>query len=825
MATKKEIKECIALIEHMDVQINYRDEEFLNAAGLAKTTVKNNTRKGQSKVQYSFDEILANIPNEVRVVLEEDYRRKKNAYALLGNDRLVGNKKKGIKAAVPDAKEQIAKAFIPFIDEVQKELDWLITMEDATKAGLYLESDAVIDKKDGKTRKRLNRGLHLVYISMKSREELYEAKVGKDFEKKTAIEDVWENDERVPAKEEYSFSTLPALLDVIAKVTTEYCRKMDAENEKDRTERVQGKAKRGQIAPLFIRQSCAWVCFALLYFGETLSKYFKLQPLSKMSGVCSQIMHDLHMRTKYTYGYEYFVKEKKLFEYNKWSILPELILREGGFTAPISPINYAGHKDGFLGFMLQSLVNQRKFDVYLEPFGGGGTGIVQFEKKEKVCYFLSDANYSNMCYYRMLKANDADFDFCISEIEKVQSKVDALYSKIDALHMKDPKVRSHFKNMSDKGFEQYYVKGQGFDSSRLTDEDVVSFFCNKVEKEDERFPVIKEEAKVALEVHYALKDLYRPYFDLYTFTDNHLLEKEKLSASKTDWKNYAVAFVVLHTSKISGRVTVNQSIRFQPALRNLNVRRQFTFMREAFAKVEPEPDAEYGADAMRLLESAVYNKEQVLTYLDSPYLNTSGYGSRGFEIGDIENLMHACMNFKGDLIYSCRVNMKNKRAFRSKKARKNFSDYFDWWLQAKEIFNRQGKPCKVLFLCESVDYSKWNPSMELYMYMLREGIARPEDQYLAYCMENGENLEVMITNFDFQVPDFKEFQRTMPSAKLKAMQSAGKNLKGTTLMLHKTFTVEKDLVKDHSVGTFYSDKTFVKADIEDVAKLVKFIYR
>lgn len=163
---------------------------------------------------------------------------------------------------------------------------------------------------------------------------------------------------------------------------------MDAKDGIDRTEDLVGEGRRGQITPLFIRQTCAWVCYTLLYFGNIISKYFRQKPLTTQSGVCSQIMHDLHLRIKHDYGYEYFAKEKKLLEYNKWSMLPEVILRKGNFMPPVSPVLYAGHKDGYLGFMLQKLVEQRNFKQYLEPFGGSGITITQFKKKKKVSYFL-----------------------------------------------------------------------------------------------------------------------------------------------------------------------------------------------------------------------------------------------------------------------------------------------------------------------------------------------------------------------------------------------------------------------------------------------------
>lgn len=771
MATSKEIQECIEFIEKMEVLVNYKNNKFLGK--------------------------------------EKEYKESKTKLASRANEEML--------RINPKAKKQIAEAFIPFIDEVRGELYLLIKTHDKKTADMYLKSDKVFATKDGKKINKFNRGVHLVYQDLASRGAVFADNYDDFGDLLTSGETILY--ERVPLPEEYSFNTLPNLLNKIAKVTTEYCKQMDKEKDIDRTEDLVGEGKRGQVAPLFIRQICAWVCYTLLCFGDTISKCFKQEPLTTQSGVCSQIMHDLHLRTKHDYEYEYFAKEKKLLEYNKWSIMPEVILRKGNFFAPVAPFMYAGHKDGYLGFMLQKLVEQRNFKQYLEPFGGSGIAITQFKKKQGVSYFLSDANYMNMCYYKLLKASDKDFDYCLIKIEDIQKQVDMLYARIDKLDIKYPYYKSNFQNIKKKGFDKYYIQGQPFDSSQLTDDDIVEFFGGKIEKGDNRFLTFRNEATVALEVFYALKDLYRPYYNLYTFCGKNILDNSTLSKNTTDWKDFAVAFVVLNASLVNGQVSIDQSVVSPPTLRNMEIRRRLNFIRENFSKVTLEPSAIYGADAMRLLGSSTYNQENVLTYLDSPYLNTAGYAS-GFGIKDIKKLVNACISFRGDLIYSCRINLP-KSASKSKKSKEEFVSYFKMWLDVKKSYEGQGKVCKALFLCndEKINYPKWGISEELYMRMFNEGVARSRDLYLAYYIATYNDFEIMITNFDFEVPDFIEFARYIEARQEKYEEATGDN----GLFKISTFKVAKPSKKSKSSIT-PAKKEFVKVDIEEIVKLITCIY-
>lgn len=810
------IKEAIDLIECMNIQVNYRDKVFLDAARIPKQP----HGKGNPKKTYSFESIIAKISAEKLVESENKYVRKKTKNALKADEDMLRH--------IPDAKEQIAEAFIPFLEEVVDELNSLIKTNNATVADMYLKMGKVdaIDRRSDNNKKKYNRGVCLVYKDIKSRQAVYEDRYDDLGELVKSLEAIYA--ERVPDKEEYSFDNLPNLLDVIARITTEYCKKMDAVAGIDRGYSVLGDCKEGQITPLYIRKVCAWVCYILLYFGDSISKYFKNKPLTSSSGVCSMIMHDLCVRTYNTYNYMYFAKEKKLLEWNKWSIMPENILRNANFTAPAAPINYAGHKDGYLGFMLQELVDKRSFKRYLEPFGGSGVGITQVKKKSGVSYFLSDGSYMNMCYYKMLKASDKDFNYFKTKLKKVQDDLNRLHGRIDNIGIKDSYIECYFKKLGKKGFNKYYTKGKGFDSSKMTDTDVENFYNGDIERTDYVFPQRKKEAIVALEVLYDLKDLYNPFMDLYDFCAKYFLSnniKTEIEKLKIDWKDFAVAFAVIYLSAVNGQPSRDQSILSPPVLRNIDIDHRFEYIRNAFKSVELVSDAEYGMDAIKLLqgntdeedntdEKENYNQDDVLVYLDSPYLCTTGYSNGAFTIQHMTTLVNACISFKGDLIYSCRVNLPKSST--SAKDRRDFRQYFNMFLNASKV---HGKNWKVLFLCEDVDYSKFTPSKNLLTYMFREYLAKPEHNYLAYKIQNHENLEVMITNFDFNVPDFQEFKLNASSFVTESVQKKGGRVTGTD-----TFKVLLD-EKSTEYGELFVDRRFVKVDIEDVVKLINYIYQ
>lgn len=97
MATSKEIQECIEFIEKMEVLVNYRDERFLKEAKLNKIKKQNYKKSGRPKVQYPFNKIIARIPEEKRIELENTYKKGKTKAALDADIKML--------SIIPNAKE------------------------------------------------------------------------------------------------------------------------------------------------------------------------------------------------------------------------------------------------------------------------------------------------------------------------------------------------------------------------------------------------------------------------------------------------------------------------------------------------------------------------------------------------------------------------------------------------------------------------------------------------------------------------------------------------------------------------------------------------
>lgn len=755
MATLQEMQECIEFIEKMEVLVNYRDESFFKEAKLHKVKKQNYEKSGEPKVQYPFNKIIAKIPEEKRIELENIYKKGKTKAALDADIKMLN--------IIPNAKEQIAEAFIPFIDEMQKMLELFISNADNALIKDYVfgnEEKAKNNKKTkriygvlekGSSKSGNRKGMHIVYNDLDKVDVVKGTRYYSDGTESTK-EDIAQ--ESVPEDNIYQFETLPNLLNIIAKVTTEYCKQMDNSQGIKRSVDVVGERKRGQTTPLFIRKTCAWVCYTLLYFGDTLSKHFKQKPLTTQSGVCSQVMHDLHLRTMYEFEYEYFTGEKKLLEYNKWSMMPEVILRKGNFIAPVSPVSYAGHKSGYLGFMLQSLVNQRTFDTYIEPFGGSGIGIVQFPKKDGIKYYISDGNYANICFYKVLMSN-TDFNKFLKKLKEEQEEIKKIYSDFDKYNFSDGYVGRELKNLyrdgyvpteEDKEFFENWTYKAKKKTYKIFD---IDWYINNGFSDSEDTRELFNDVYIMLTYLIKVRRFYIKHFDLYEDVSNMPIGSSELKKFDDKIIDIAVAFVILHTSSMNNvQISVDQSLirNNRPDFLKLNVDKDLNALQKEFCNIEiPIPEAEYGVSAMDLLKSPKYNKVSTFVYLDSPYICTMEY-AKTFDKTMMEDLIDSCKKFKGDFVFSCRINLpedtmktlQGKKGGQSKKVSSENKIKFIWFMQ-----QWMGTDYDVLFKVpqEIVTDKGIN---DIYKYLI-ECITKPSD------------LELMICNFKFIEPDYSKF--------------------------------------------------------------------
>ena len=156
---------------------------------------------------------------------------------------------------------------------------------------------------------------------------------------------------------------------------------------------------------MYIRRVCAIICYAILRFGNYVSIKTNQVQLPSHAGVCKQIMHALHERCL-ELGYEYFKNEDKLFQYDKWSISPEAMLRQRSYVPPKMPFAYAGMKEGYLGYLISELQKQVPYKKFIDVFGGSGAASVQFKHREDAEYYINDFNYCIVSYYSVMQTDD-----------------------------------------------------------------------------------------------------------------------------------------------------------------------------------------------------------------------------------------------------------------------------------------------------------------------------------------------------------------------------------------------------------------------------------
>ena len=124
---------------------------------------------------------------------------------------------------------------------------------------------------------------------------------------------------------------------------------------------------------------------------------------------------------------------------------------------------------------------------------------------------------------------------------------------------------------------------------------------------------------------------------------------------------------------------------------SLNIDEEFNALYKEYKGINiPLPEAEYGASALDLLKNPKYNKAGTFAYLDSPYICTMGY-AKGFDKKMMEDLIDSCKAFKGDFVFSCRINLPSGtlKTLRGKKGesknvstdnKKKFIWFMEQWL-------------------------------------------------------------------------------------------------------------------------------------------------
>lgn len=564
----------------------------------------------------------------------------------------------------------------------------------------------------------------------------------------------------------YQYATLDNLLDKVAKAAICYCN--NATNYSILSNLPDKKGKTDKDTPMYIRRVCAIICYVILRFGNYVSIKNNKTQLPSHSGVCSQIMTDLHNRC-INLGYPYFTKEDKLFQYDKWSISPETMLRTRSYVPPKMPMAYAGMKEGYLGFLISELQKQVAYKRFLDAFGGSGASSVQFKHNDDAEYYINDFNYCIVSYYRVMQTDDqAVYNEFIDKIYLLNSLyIDAFNT---AILYRDKLIEggmnyTNARKMAAIEFYQFSDPIYDFFDS-ITDYQLAQNYLNT-----------------------PLNACTNLVNGIKSFTGNDIIQfmrPYKISNIRSyGSKNFsyidaAVLFAYYAAHPISGSIK-------KKIFSNKVIYKGNNYTRDDFVKFYASLKDEFnstvvnlnGDSAMRLLADPKFNQSDTLAYLDSPYIGTAGYTVNktvknslrpkditNENIGaafhstefDMDALIQSCSNFEGKYIFSCRMNMVykdvNERLKKDKISTRSgvrfiLNNYIWFWKQWQKTDDYVLFMYDKDFVADKVVESRVNGVQ--WSFEEDENIIK----YLYYHAFKGIDLEVMIVNFDFTTPDFE----------------------------------------------------------------------
>lgn len=565
----------------------------------------------------------------------------------------------------------------------------------------------------------------------------------------------------------YQFNSLDVLLDTVAKASVCYCMGSTDYSALCNID----KTSKSKTTPLFIRQVCAIICYTLLDFGNYVSIKKQGKQIEATTGVTTQIMNDLHNRCV-SLGHPYFTSETKVFQYDKWSISPEEMLRRRSYIPPKAPISYAGMKQGWLGYMIAELQKQVPYKKFLDAFGGSGMSNVQFKHREDAEYYVNDFHFANVAYYRVLKAPNEEYNQFLDCLMIIQNCVKIAVEKDTS------------GNWTRQQFNEYIKRLYNIYTS-------VSDVCVNT--------------KSLYYVDY--NGVCSEFLSIISSLDNTYTE-----CSMKPYIIIAAVFTAFANMTINGGMDfyiINSTASFLNKSRTV-FEKLFDNLREEYKTTEIVNC--YGANAIDLLKDSRYNNDTTLAYLDSPYIGTMEYDAsknssdtkypKGTIIPaedtgndfisndfDMMGLMDRCENYKGKFIFSCRLNMPSPEpqgivtgtfkscGYTQNQVRQHYNNYiwfFERWKNMKNI-----KDCYAFCMVDTDWYLLQQKSLLYYQNKNIPQHYRPVNEefkskfieadwgmvlssdtkekvynYLRAVILCGENFEIMITNYNCEAPVF-----------------------------------------------------------------------
>ena len=474
------------------------------------------------------------------------------------------------------------------------------------------------------------------------------------------------------------------LFNLLDKVTEAYVKYMK-----------QAKRQYNTPAPFFIRGIIGLTAWLMIDTVRTVTILACGEPKLSFDSQ-SFIINYMKDRSNSEYNYKIFSSGKKMLTY-KWRIKPTSMYNDSTYYAPEVPFDYAGHKDGFLGYAVKEILSTLDYDTYADVFGGSGRALLQYPFNKNITYHINDLNKYNVALWYCLQDKYLYKEMLAKLSEKQKDFIELQFKIEDYINYTDKdelKGKGSRKNLNDLGDQML----QAFNA----------------------------------QLHFAYDDLYSNY----------------INGVVTNPVDMAVDFVLLHQFIIHGRPVEELSSGIN-LLRNLkDVMCSWVFDRDfkGMRNVYQHENVEIHNVTDLTLINSLPNNDKVVLQLDPPYISTAQYAKNEYSLQDMKAMMDSIkkQNSERRFIFHCQTKY-NKTASNTIAKRQVFKDFIAYW----GTFNED------IFVTFKVELNKNGLSasdsdiacMNTYITSLFDG----QDNEDGSKTKSVDNPEIIITNFPVNI--------------------------------------------------------------------------
>lgn len=400
--------------------------------------------------------------------------------------------------------------------------------------------------------------------------------------------------------------------------------------------------------PRFIQGLIGATCWLMLDVATSISISVDGVPRERFN-TQAFVMKYIHLLSLKR-NHEIFKKEGRILQ-DKWGMSIQSMYSKTNIYAPTVPYNYAGHKDGVLGFIVRKMINgleykdECKYNRYYDVFGGSGRALLQIPLEESKEYYINDLNPCNCILWLCLKDDNLYKEF-ITKLNAVQKEF------LD----KHADIR---KYMEENELHKTILKKK----------------LNTVED------------KKILAYHEWLHDQYNFYYGVYKKYSGENIK----TIAETDYIDIAVAFVVVHNFLINGRPAdnltggINLFKIVEAGILKWNFDRDFKGMRSVYqhknVKIQNDKD-------INIIKN-VPNTSDIILQIDTPYIATKGYDAGDYSLDMLEDFMDNLFSSNNErrFIFHCQAVYRSSA---TPSERKTFIEFLQY-------MKDKGKDCYVTF--------------------------------------------------------------------------------------------------------------------------------